>query len=283
MGIVHEATAAAPPADIAVDGNGWHFQRRSMGIAFASAGRRQFLSTCGDARTANYTDEEVPYNGPVLWDDAVFGGEPMPPTSSSHVDMLHATPYCMGVAHEEANVFWVVNGDVGAFDRYDFNLPHQPGGDDHSDGEVWRYGEGELLRVAGVPSGMAYDARRKVLYVSDSGHGRIVALDTTSGVHDGEITVYENIPTHARMSGAVVTEIASGFDVPSGLALEEGVLFVTDHAASRIVAMDQAGRELRELDTGLPANSLAGITIGPDDKAYITDVESGTVYRIEPL
>ncbi len=285
MGIVQAATGAAPTAEIVLDGNGWHFMRHSMGIAFGSEGRKQLLATCGDARTANYTDEEIPYNGPVLWDadPAIFGGEPMPPTSSTHVDMLHATPYCMGIAHEQANVYWVVNGDVGAFDRYDFNLPHQPGGDDHSDGEVWRYGEGELLRVAGVPSGMAYDSRRKTLYVSDSGHGRVVALDTTSGFADGDITVYETIPTHLRMSGAVVSEIASGFDTPSGLTLEEDVLFVTDHATGRIVAMDRSGAVLRELDTGLAANALTSISIGPDDMAYITDVESGTVFRIEPL
>jgi hypothetical protein len=284
MGIVHQATSA-PDVEVVLDGNGWHFLRRPMGIAFGPAGRRQLLATCGEARTANFTNEEVPYNGPVLWDANrdVFAADPEPGMNGTHVDMLHATPYCMGVALEDASIYWVFNGDVGSFDRYNFNLPHQPGGEDHSDGEIWRYGEGELSRVSGVPSGMAYDPRRRTLYVSDSGHGRVVALDTTSGFADGDVTVYEDIPTHLRMSGATVNEVASGFDTPSGLALEEGVLFVVDHAASRIVAMDPGGNVLRDLDTGLPANSLAGISIGPDDRAYITDLESGTVYRIEAL
>jgi sugar lactone lactonase YvrE len=189
----------------------------------------------------------------------------------------------MGVASEQANVFWVFNGDVGAFDRYDFNRPHEPGGEDHSDGEIWRYGEGELSRVPGVPSGMAYDERRQRLYVADSGHGRVVALDTSSGFEDGDIVAYETMPTHVRMSGAVVSDVTSGLDVPSGLTLHEGVLFVVEHRTSRILALEPSGNLLRELDTGLAPNSLAGVSIGPDDKAYITDLASGTVSRIEPL
>jgi hypothetical protein len=285
MGIVHGASGAGPQAEVVLDGNGWHFMRRPMGVAFAPPGRRQFLCTCGEARTANFTDEEVPYNGPVLWDAdrSMFGATPQPGMNGTHVDMLHATPYCMGVASEQANVFWVFNGDVGAFDRYNFNRPHEPGGEDHSDGEIWRYGEGELSRVPGVPSGMAYDERLEQLYVADSGHGRVVALDTASGFVDGDVVAYETMPTHVRMSGAVVRDVASGLDVPSGLALDEGVLFVVEHETSRILALEPSGNVLRELDTGLAPSSLAGIVIGPDDKAYITDLESGRVYRIEPL
>jgi DNA-binding beta-propeller fold protein YncE len=198
--------------------------------------------------------------------------------------MLHETPYCMGVAHEQANVYWVFNGDVGSFDRYDFHQPHEPGADDHSDGEVWSYGEGELSRVPGVPSHMAYDSRRRLLYASDSGNGRVVALDTTSGFEDGTIVAYETIPTNLRMSGATVTEVlAPGtLDVPSGLTLREGVLFVTDHQTSRIIAMGPAGNVIRELETGLAPNSLAGISIGPDQKSYLTDLQTGRVLRIEP-
>jgi sugar lactone lactonase YvrE len=129
---------------------------------------------------------------------------------------------------------------------------------------------------------MAYDERRKQLYVSDSGHGRVVALDTSSGFVDGDVVAYEVMPTHVRMSGAVVRDVTSGLDVPSGLALDEGVLFVVEHETSRILALEPNGNVLRELDTGLAPSSLGGIGIGPDDKAYITDLESGTVYRIEP-
>jgi hypothetical protein len=287
MAIIRGASGPSPETEIVVDGNSWHFLRRPMGLAFGPEERRQFLCTCGEARTANYTDEEVPYNGPVLWDadPELFGAAPRPPTNSTHVDMLHATPYCMGVAHEQANVYWVFNGDVGALDRYDFNQPHEPGADDHSDGEVWRYAERELLRVPGVPSHLAYDSRRRLLYASDSGNGRVVALDTASGFEDGTIVTYETIPTHLRMSGATVTEIlAPGtLSVPSGLTLREGVLFVTDHETSRIIAMDLDGNVIRELETDLAPNSLAGISIGPDQKAYITDLQTGRVLRIEPI
>ena len=72
--------------------------------------------------------------------------------------------------------------------------------------------------------------------MADSGNGRIVALDTTSGFEDGEIVEYEILPTNLRMSGATVTEVVSPgtLEVPSGLTLEEDVLFATDHATGHI-------------------------------------------------
>ena len=149
MALISGASGASPSTEIVADGNSWHFLRRPMGLAFAPAGQRQFLATCGEARTANYTDREAPYNGPVLWDAdrSAVRATPRPRTNGTHVDMLHETPYCMGIAHERGNVFWVFNGDVGAFDRYDFNAPHEPGGRITRTVEVWRYGEGELARV----------------------------------------------------------------------------------------------------------------------------------------
>jgi DNA-binding beta-propeller fold protein YncE len=191
----------------------------------------------------------------------------------------------MGIAHESDNVYWAFNGDAGALDRYDFHEPHVPGGEDHADGEVWRYAEGELERVPEVPSHLVYDAASGKLYVADTGHGRVVVLDTTSGTANGEIVSYDGLATRASMSGAVLAELVppGTVELPSGVALHGGVLFVSDHATGRIVAFDaESGRPLRNLDTGLGPNAVAAVSYGPDGHVYFSDVAGGRVFRIEP-
>ena len=288
VAIVHGATTAPDPArtvEMKEDANSWHFMRRPTSISF---GDDDTFGTCAEARTSNFEDETIPFNGPVLWsaDPAIFGAEaPVDsPTGSTHIDMLHESPYCMGIAHERDNVYWVMNGDAGSLDRYDFHVPHEPGGDDHSDGELERYAEGALARVADVPSQLAFDHDRATLYAADSGHGRIVALDTTSGIPNVEVPTYDPIQTHVGMTAVRLSEVVphGRLGVPSGLSLYRDVLFVTDALTSRIVAFDRAGRTLATLETGLPPGSLAGIAVGPDGHAYFADRSSARVLRIDP-
>lgn len=280
-----QAPAQALQIEMKEDANAWHFMRRPSSIAW---GTDDTFATCGEARTGNYEDESVPFIGPVLWsaDPGIFGAPAPPdsPTGSTHIDMLHESPFCMGIAHERNNVYWVFNGDAGSLDRYDFHAPHEPGGDDHTDGEVWRYAAGSLARVPEVPSHLAYDPDEAVLYAADTGHGRIVALDTLTGTANGDIVFYDDIKTHVDMAGASLREIVPPgvLEAPSGLTLYAGVLFVTDNASSRVMAFDRSGRPLATLETGLPAGSLGGIGIGPDGRAYLTDRSTGRVLRIDP-
>ncbi|HEV8247363.1 MAG TPA: hypothetical protein VGP93_16405 [Polyangiaceae bacterium] len=282
VAIVTGATGAAPDAQVTTDANAWHFLRNPTSIAFAPSG---LFATCGEARTANYDDDALDYNGPVLWDPTIFGQEPEPGQNGLHIDMLHDTPYCMGVAHERDNVYWVYNGDLGALDRYDFKVPHPPGGEDHSDGELLRYLEGELLRVAGVPSHLDYDESTGSLYVADTGKSRVVRVNTKSGTATDDIVTNDPIAVHQRVEGTHFDEVVSADQLqsPSGLVLYQGVLFVTDNATSSVLAFTLEGKLLRRLDTGLPPGSLSGITIGPDGRAFLADLATAEVFRVDLL
>lgn len=283
VAVISGADGAMPVAELKEDGNSWHFMRRPTALAW---GDGELFGSCGEGRTDNYEDDPTPYAGPVLWsaNPDVFGVEPLAGQNGTHLDMLHETPYCMGIAHEAGNAFWAVNGEAGALDRYDFHLPHQIGGEDHADGEVYRYATGELLRVAEIPSHAVYDQQRQLVYVADTGHGRVLSVDPSTATLGGAIEVYEELHGSGEMVGAGVFELVppGTLQQPSGIALVGDVLYVTDNATSRIHAFDKDGAALASLDTALPAGTLAGIAVGPDLRLYFTDLLSGTVRRIAP-
>ncbi len=265
------------------DPNAWHFMRRPPAFAF---GADDTMATCGEERTGNFLDDPADYIGPALFstDLAVFTKQPKG-GNGSHLDMLHETPWCMGIAHDKENVYWAFNGNIGAIDRYDFKEDHGPGNSDHSDGELLRYGQGKFKRVAGAPSHMKFSQVDGFLYIADTGNKRVARLDTTSGTIGGNATPnLDALKVCKLMKDAVIEDVvpAGQLDAPSGLALTEDSLYVSDNATSLLHAFALDGTPLRSLDTGLPSGSLAGIAVGPDDKLYLTDKLTGRVYRIDP-
>jgi len=282
VALVQGATSNAPSLTIKKDGNAWHFMRRPTSIAFGTNGN---LATCGEARTDNYEDEAIDYSGPVLWssDPTIFGVEPKPGQNGTHLDMLHDSPFCMGIAHERDNVYWVFNGKLGAIDRYDFHEPHIIGGEDHSDGEFVRYVEGQLQRVPEVPSHLALDHTRGQLYVADTAGGGIVRLAIATGSPGEDVPTLDPITIHRRMDGAALEQVVApgSLGAPSGIVLASDRIVVTDNATSRVWWFELDGTPLGSVDTGLPAGSLSGIELGPDGKLYLSDLLTGAAYRVE--
>lgn len=265
-----------------IDGNAWHFMRRPPALAMGTPDR---FATCGEANTGNFEDDPTQFIGPSLWstDLSVFakpsGG------NGSHMDMLHATAWCMGIAWEKDNVYWLFNGDKGSIDRYDFAQDHGPGNDDHSDGQIRRYVEGDVFRVEGVPSHMEFNPADSQLYIADTGGARILKLDTRSGSNGGPFfPVYEPLADSGMVNGATLTEVVPGgtLNQPSGLAIMDNLIFITDHATSRFYAYDMEGNQVRVLETDFPPGSLSGIEFGPDGKLYFSDMLTGAVYRLDP-
>jgi len=263
------------------DENSWHFMRRPPALAM---GANDTFATCGEAFTGNYEDDPTMYIGPSLWSSDLSVYAQPSGGNGSHLDMLHETPWCMGIAHERDNVYWMFNGNAGSIDRVDFHGDHGPGADDHSDGEVHRYAKGSLLRVPGVPSHMIFDGV-KDLYIVDTGNSRVVKLDTTSGTPGRQISpIYEQLAASGEMDNATMADVVAPgkLTAPSGIALHDGILYVSDNATSKFHAFDLEGNELRSLDTGLPPKSLAGFEVGPDGKIWFSEMLTGAVYRIDP-
>ncbi len=263
-----------------------HFMHKPPAIAMGSDG---FWGTCGDNDNSQNDPRLEPnfFMGPAMFttDLAVFTKQNPKTLLGSHYDMLHNTSFCRGIAHQEANIYWTFNGQLGSIEKYNFNAPHPPGGDDHSDGEIYRYVEGEVKGVDGVSSHVFYDPSDKMLYIADTGNKRIAKLDTTSGT-EGERLPLKNevLKESAVMEGATIADVvpAGTLEQPSGIEVKNGLIYVTDTATSTFHVFDKTGKELRRLETGLEARSLSGFTFGPGGKIYFTDRKRGKVLRIDP-
>lgn len=281
VSIITDVGLETQKAKFKKDPNAWHFMRRPPALAF---GVNDTFATVGEFRTGNFTDDPSDFIGPSLWsaDPEIFGIQPKG-LNGSHIDMLHSSPFGMGIAHEKENIYWVLNGDVGALDRYDFREDHGPGHADHSDGETWRYGEGEFLRVPGTPSHVIYDAANGTVLVADTGNGRIARLDPNGATEGGTIESYEEVAVAVEMLGATVTSVVppGTLKKPSGIEIDGGLIYVSDAETSHIHAYDGSGKQVRELDTGLPAGSLAGMAIS-GGSLYFVELPTSKVYRVVP-
>ncbi len=258
-----------------------HFMHKPTGIAM---GDYQFQNddtwaTCGDN---NNDDPTQPgFTGPALFSASlsVFAVRAYSTYLGSHLDMLHESPYCMGIAHVTQNKYWVFDGADGALMLYDFQRDHGPGGDDHSDGIVYRYVNGQLSRLSGVPSHLAYDDSSKLLYAADTGHHRVVTLDTTSGTLGAAIRPLDPIRVFEEVDGAKLTELVPDgkLQTPSGLTLAGGKLYVGDYATGHLHIFDLGGQELEDRDTGLGGYALGGIAVSQDGHVYFLDMKGSRV------
>lgn len=310
------ATAANGRANLVVDANSWHFMRRPSAIAFGAPEVRiepddpgafdpvtmgsilsetavypNTFATCHEHRTGNFTDQPA-FIGPTLWtaDPAIYSGEngSFEWSNGSHLDMLHATPYCMGIAYDSGSAYWTFNGEYGTIDRYDFVSPHVPGHYYHDDGIVTRYelGDDALARLPNVPSNMMVAGEH--LYIADTGNGRVVRLDRGAPPTPmGTFLTFEGIV--GEVMGEVRLEVVVSAEQlaaiwgprvePSGLALLGSTLVVANHASGHIALFGADGQLLRNLDTGL-GEGLGGLTV-MDGVIYFTHMRQRRVYRID--
>ena len=79
-----------------------------------------------------------------------------------------------------------------------------------------------------------------------------------------------------NVDGADLAPVVEGLDAPVGIALHDGLLFVSDAGAGTISAYDLDGNEIDWLEVG---GTPCGIAIGPDGALYVVDPEVEEVTR----
>lgn len=268
------------------DGNAYHFAANATSMAF---GENENWATAQGVVDANWGSAK--FTGPTLWssDMSIYAKVGFPPSrevNGSHLDMIHQSPMGMGIAHEVDNVYWVYDGFNANLVRYDFAEPHYPGGDYHGDGKVLRHYDVKLTMNENIPSHMVLDKETGILYICDTGTDKILQVDINTGTKRTSaprIPIYaEQLAEYAEVDGTEHSTFASeGINVPCGIALVENRLFVGNNATGEILCFDkESGEELGRLNTG--AESLMGITIGPEGKLWYVDHKNDEVVRVDP-
>lgn len=265
-----------------------HFLNNPTQLAFSRL-KSEFAASLDSVNDYNGQAAGNYFTGPTLFTSnrADFEGG-----SGSHLDMLHHSPKAMGIAAgvrptttaSEMREYWVFNGLAGSIDRYFFNKPHELGGDDHSDGITIRYVAGQVKRLDGVPSHLAFDTTSRQLYVADTGNHRVVRLDTRVAINTAkQISAYHGETRLWGLSGVQVQVIADegdGLVKPSGLLVKSGLVVVGDQASGKIRVFSAAGLLKGEVDTTLGAGKLGGLAEGPDGLLYVLDSVGGRVLRM---
>ena len=295
--IIHDTGLSSQWSELREDSNRNHFMEEVSAIAFGAYDAEfdvQFVTAQESRNTFNGQGSPNNFMGPALWPSSLshFAVENQNgPLLGSHIDMLHESPYGMGVAHDSGNAYWYYDGYYGDLVYYDFQEDHDTGEDDHSDGIVRRYSEITLSRSSGTPSHMVLDKDSGILYIADSGAGRVLWVDTD----DATTTSTDIYNTNSRMeplheyssiTGVSWGVLDSGMLRPSGIALEDDTLFVSTNGNGQIRAYDLGNTPttatlLQTVDTG--ASSIMGLEIGPDGKLYYVDGSQNKVIRLDPL
>jgi sugar lactone lactonase YvrE len=126
---------------------------------------------------------------------------------------------------------------------------------------------------------MALDRPGGLLYVADTGAGRVMRLDTATGTPGGPLDGWDG-GSYSAMTGGAFERFVDGLGQPSGLLVDGGRIFVADHASGEIIAFASDGHELGRLATGAPG--VMGIRIGPDHKLWFVDGDHDRVVRVDP-
>lgn len=261
--------------------NGAHFLAKPAALAFgadgifATAQQENGVTQPGDPADGSFM-------GPTMWtsDLSIFNAG-----HTTHLDMLHNSPLSSGIDWEDANTYWVFDGTHGSLTRYVFNDDHGLGGTDHTDGEIYRYANGELGYENSIPSHVVFDRDTAYVYAADTANGRIVRLDPTTAVTGNALNPNYDGCKMNRMDDAELITLVDGADLevamttPAGLELVDGVLFVSDPIQGRVFGFSLDGDLLDWLDTGFPPGSLMGMDFDEQGDMWIADAAENQVRR----
>ncbi|MBN95150.1 MAG: hypothetical protein CL928_13950 [Deltaproteobacteria bacterium] len=296
--VVLDVDSDNPEPDLRTSFGADHFLVKPSALAFSDNGNFATIHEEDD-----FTQGPPPmgtpadFMGPTLWSSHLGdagqhpdGHAPYDGGHGSHLDMLHNSPNGMGIAWEEDNVFWVFDGAHSSITRYDFHDDHGPGGSDHSDGEIARYVEGEVDRDSDVPSHMVLDHDTGLLYIADTGNSRIAVLDTNEGSKGANVSPNYDMCELYEMDDGELETLVDGEDVnlrkPSGIALHDDVLYVSDNRSSVIFGFSLEGELIdwvdleRPREDGADYGGLMGLEFDDDGNLWAVDAQEEEVIKI---
>jgi outer membrane protein assembly factor BamB len=261
------------------DGNAWHFMALPSSMSFSQ--ENENWATGAEILDANRRGGS--FTGPSLWSSDMSIYAKPSGGNGSHLDMLHSSPYSMGIESDKDNAFWVFDGQNEHICWYDFNSDHGPGNSDHDDGIVHRYSEVKVKRLDGVSSHLALDKSTGWLYIVDSGNARILKMNTKTGSKLKDLALFnEVLAEHWEMTGAewkVFT--SSNLKKPAGIEISNGVLYVSDFETGEIIAYGlESGFELARFNTG--KEGIMGIKADASGKLWFVSSKTNQVYRVDP-
>jgi hypothetical protein len=259
-----------------------HFMHTASAIAISENGT--FANTL-DVQDANNSGGY--FTGCTLWDSDTSVYARVHQNDSwlgSHIDMIHQSPYSEGIASAGGNTYWLFDGYHNSIVKYDFGIPHEQGGDDHSDGRVWRHDDLAVNRQPGLSSHLEIDPVSSWLYIADTGNQRILRMDPNSGSIAQNLNPYgETLQGYWLMSGTDWNVVAdSDLTYPTGLDIYEDRLLISDYANGDIIIYDISQDpvvELGRIETGLN-NEIMGLKVSPEGDIWFVCSNANELYQI---
>ncbi|MFT5512765.1 MAG: hypothetical protein ACI8SE_001163 [Bacteroidia bacterium] len=261
------------------DGNSWHFMALPSALSFSKENGN--WGTGAEIQDANRRGGS--FTGPSLWSSDMNVYAKPSGGNGSHLDMLHGSPFSMGIESDKDNAFWVFDGYNKHLCWYDFGQDHGPGNSDHDDGRIHRYRDVKLTRVNGVASHMVLDKETGWLYIVDTGTKRILKVDTKTGTRKGNLNLTnEQLAEHWDMVDMDLKVFASSnLSKPAGIEISGNVLYVSDFETGEIIAYGlDTGFELARFDTG--KKGIMGIKADGSGALWFVSSATDEVFRIDP-
>lgn len=287
--IIYHAGTPSQVTEYRKDSHSSHFMLIPAAFSFSDIGE---FATVGENQSSNGGNST--FMGPVIWssDTNIFArafqsnwasGKPL----GSHLDMLHQSPMAMGVAHDTLEAYWVFDGWNSNICKYDFVTNHGPGYENHDNGIIYRYTDIDIQREPDVPSHMIKDKSTGWLYIIDTGHKKLIRINTNTGSVVDTLqppgTAQETLDGYYEVQGVVQEEIDTFLTRPSGIALYKNRLIVGDYDTGEITVYDISGAFPVLLGVISTSQSgMEGLEIGSDGKIWFVNYLTNTVNRIDP-
>ena len=138
---------------------------------------------------------------------------------------------------------------------------------------------------------MELDHDTGILYIADPAANRVLWVNTDDSTYAttdlmNDPSRLEPLAEYSRFNGIEWGVLATGLDRPTGIALLEGQLFVSEYSNGNIVAYDlpsdgKGGTYVDEIQTS--ATAIMGLEFGPNGHLYYVDNGQDEVVRIDPF